>query len=49
VEKRVCEYPDDDYDPTTVPVIWKSWLQGARENPPSEADMAMCVLMLRCT
>mmetsp|Transcript_43247 Transcript_43247/g.108355 ORF Transcript_43247/g.108355 Transcript_43247/m.108355 type:complete len:163 (-) Transcript_43247:588-1076(-) len=41
VEKRVCEYPDDDYDPTTVPVIWKSWLQGAREHPPSEADMAM--------
>eukprot|EP00192_Tetraselmis_astigmatica_P015428 CAMPEP_0117665356 /NCGR_PEP_ID=MMETSP0804-20121206/9765_1 /TAXON_ID=1074897 /ORGANISM="Tetraselmis astigmatica, Strain CCMP880" /LENGTH=177 /DNA_ID=CAMNT_0005472761 /DNA_START=125 /DNA_END=658 /DNA_ORIENTATION=- len=39
VEKRVCEYADDDYDPTSVPPIWKSWLQGTFQEPPTEEDI----------
>uniref|UniRef100_A0A061S7C6 NADH dehydrogenase [ubiquinone] 1 alpha subcomplex assembly factor 2 n=1 Tax=Tetraselmis sp. GSL018 TaxID=582737 RepID=A0A061S7C6_9CHLO len=38
-EKRTCEYATEDFDPTSVPPIWKSWLQGVRSEPPTAQDI----------
>ena len=45
VEKRMVQTPDRRYDPELVPPEWSQWLKMTRLAPPSEEEIAGCLLL----